>query len=112
VVRKGGWLVVAQNPAPGTLAAPHQSITLTVFGPSPKVKVPAVRGMAPKAATERLRAADLEVAPGPLWRDDPSIPAGQVIATVPALGSVLDAGRSVRLVVSLGDPARTNDQTG
>jgi eukaryotic-like serine/threonine-protein kinase len=101
---KADWLVVAQDPYPGTLAARRQTITLTVYGPSPKVKVPAVRGMAPRDAADTLRSSDLEVAQGNLWRDDPSVPAGRVVATVPPLGTVLEAGRAVRLVVSLGDP--------
>jgi serine/threonine-protein kinase len=106
VVRRGDWLVVAQDPEPGRAAAPEQIITLTVMTPSPKVRVPQVRGLAPKQAAARLRSADLEVAPDNTWRDDPDMPAGRVVATVPAIGTVLESGREVRLVVSLGDPGK------
>jgi serine/threonine-protein kinase len=94
--------VAAQDPDPGTRASTDRAVTLTVVGPSPHVRVPAVRGLAPRPAEARLRAADLDVAPGTTWQHDRRVAAGRVLGTSPAAGTVLEAGRPIQLVVSLG----------
>lgn len=94
--------VAAQEPGPGTRTSRERAVTLTVVGPSPRVRVPAVRGLTPRQAQARVRAADLEPAPGTVWRHDRRLAAGRVLGTRPGAGTVLEAGREIQLVVSLG----------
>jgi eukaryotic-like serine/threonine-protein kinase len=101
--RRREHLVVAQRPAPGSRVPMDQEITLTVVRPHPRVRVPSVRGLQVRQAVERLRKAQLEVSPNPLWRDDPTVEHGRVIGTVPPAGTTADSGKTVRLVISLGN---------
>ncbi|HKE98616.1 MAG TPA: Stk1 family PASTA domain-containing Ser/Thr kinase [Actinomycetes bacterium] len=99
--RRQGF-VAAQQPGPGTRASTQGAVTLTVVGPSPRVRVPAVRGLTPRAAERRLHAAELEVAHATIWQHDAHMPAGRALGTRPRTGTALEAGRAIQLVLSLG----------
>ena len=103
------WL----NPAPGDYALTARAIdisgavttsapvTLTVAPLPGNVSVPDVTGMAQDAAASALTAGHLAVGSITLLAD-PIVPAGNVIAEIPAAGSSVPPGTSISLVVSKG----------
>jgi serine/threonine-protein kinase len=96
-----GNLVAGQTPSPGSRVTLDQPVTLTIPGPTPKVRVPPVAGLGRAEASAKLRSAALEVGPS-IWRDDAGVPNGVVTGSRPGAGALVAPGQSVRLIVSLG----------
>jgi eukaryotic-like serine/threonine-protein kinase len=96
--------VVAQDPAPGTLAQPNTTVRLSVSkGPSTAV-VPDVKGLSQADATARLRASGFVVGVVTQSVGDPSED-GIVQSQKPAGGSSATGGSAVTIVVGrLGSP--------
>jgi serine/threonine-protein kinase len=103
--------VVATDPRPGSRVRKHSTVTLTVSEGPRRAKVPNVVGKSLSAAERALRSAGLD--PGTITRKfSDELPAGQVLATDPAAGTVRAAGGSVALTVSKGEPIQVPDVTG
>lgn len=95
--------VIEQDPRGGEQAEKGSTVTLSVsLGPAP-VKVPDVIGRSRAKAEKRLKRAGFEVTIEEVF--DESVPAGRVIETSPAAGTLLVPGQTVTLVVSRGTEA-------
>jgi len=95
--------VIEQDPRGGEQAEKGSTVTLSVsLGPAP-VKVPDVTGKSRSKAEKRLKRAGFEVTVEEVF--DESVPAGRVIETSPAAGTLLVPGQTVTLVVSRGTEA-------
>lgn len=98
---------IAKHDAVGTVPPANQtvesgqSVTLIVSKGHAPVSVPAVTGLSPDAATQKLQAAGLSVSATRQVYDD-SVPAGQVARTNPAAGVPAPYHSAVVLVVSKG----------
>ena len=103
--------IIAQNPAPGTLASPGSAVLLTLsLGPEADegegeppvfVTVPDVTRMALSAAEEALAAALLRLGSTAEAYSD-TVPAGSVLRQSPAAGMDVPQDTAVNVVVSLG----------
>ncbi len=91
--------VVAQQPAPGTRVKPGRGVRLDVSRGAGRTRVPYVAGLPLDKATEVIEEAGLVFGGVESLRTQ-NLPAGQVIATVPAGGTELREGESVILQVS------------
>ena len=98
--------VIRQNPPAGLVAqGTSVEIVVAVAPVIVQVAVPDVTGKSYSAAAAALGAANLNAVP---IEDifDPTIPAGKVVKTDPAVGQMVDEGTSVTVYVSKGkDPA-------
>ena len=94
--------VIRTEPGPGPVP---QNSPVTLFVAEERVietsVVPDVRGITYGQAAARLGQESLNAAPGE-DRYDPDVPAGRVIETNPAIGSTVNEGTTVVVVVSLG----------
>lgn len=97
-------LVISQNPAGGTSAAPGTAVALVVsLGPA-LVTVPAVVNLAQAAAQSALTGAGLAV--GAITNaTSATVIAGSIISQTPSAGTAVPAGSAVSLVVSSGPAA-------
>jgi serine/threonine-protein kinase len=103
--------VVATDPRPGSRVRKHSTVTLTVSEGPRRAKVPNVVGKSLSAAEHALRGAGLD--PGTITRKfSDELPAGLVLATDPAAGTVRAPGANIALTVSKGEPIQAPDVTG
>lgn len=92
--------VIAMDPDPGTRLDVGADVTLTVSdGPGTRA-VPDVEGLTRAAARERLRRSGFKARERTESSED--VPKGRVIRTTPPIGSSIDVGETVTLVVSSG----------
>lgn len=96
-VEKG--LVIRSDPPGGATAQQGSTVTLYVSSGVPRVRVPALVGLARDAAVARLEELDLEARV--VERKD-TAPAGQVLEQDPDPGSRVEVGSVVTLTVSSG----------
>ncbi len=92
--------VTAQAPGPGTRVVKGTDVRLNVSKGLPPVPVPNVVGDSQADATATLQSAGFTV--GQTQQQDSAEPQGTVIGTNPAVGTLLDRGSSVSLIVSKG----------
>jgi len=91
--------VLAMTPAPNTKVARGSVVTLTV-AQAPQVSVPTVTGQDQVAASNTITQAGLQ--PAIVGQSSNTVPAGKVIATNPAAGTMVAKGSTVQLFVSTG----------
>ncbi|MEX0767866.1 MAG: PASTA domain-containing protein, partial [Microthrixaceae bacterium] len=107
-------LVVAQSPAPDVLVAQAGSVRLEVSSGPENRPVPEMSGLSVEGAAFRLGKAGLLF--GPVTpAEDPTVPAGAVISSVPASGTKVAKDTPIALTVSVGPaplamPEVTNTQ--
>ncbi len=91
--------VLAMTPASNTKVARGSVVTLTV-AQAPQVSVPTVTGQDQVTASNTITQAGLQ--PAIVGQSSNSVPAGKVIATNPAAGTMVAKGSTVQLFVSTG----------
>jgi serine/threonine-protein kinase len=91
--------VLSMSPVAGTTVARGSTVTLTI-AKAPTVAVPAVMGQDQVAASQTIQAAGLQ--PQIVPQPSSSVPAGKVINTSPAAGTMVTKGSAVMLFVSTG----------
>jgi serine/threonine-protein kinase len=104
--------VIAQTPSDGAIAWGSGIDVVVSKGPRP-VAVPSVEGLSADRARKRLRRAGFEVAAVREYSN--ASPAGQALATTPAVGNIVPGGAKVTLHVSRGPrwaPVRLPDVGG
>jgi beta-lactam-binding protein with PASTA domain len=92
--------VIAQDPEPGTELEVGSEVTITVSDGPGLTGVPNVEGVPRKEARKRLTDAGFKVRERREASD--AIQEGRVIETVPAVGSQVEVGSTVTIVVSSG----------
>ena len=96
-------LVIAQSPAAGRRVIATDKVAFTISaGPEPRA-VPLVAGISAEGAAWALGRAGFTIA-GVREQDDPDRPAGSVVTTEPAPGTISPRDTPVTLVVSSGPP--------
>jgi serine/threonine-protein kinase len=93
-------LIIATEPATGEQVATTATITLIVSAGPPQTAVPPCEGRTGGECADLLTQAGFT--PEVVEESSGSVPAGQVIRTEPAGGSMADNGTTVRVVVSAG----------
>ena len=102
----GPWgSVLRQHPEAGSTARLGSRVQVVV-ATSPRVAVPVVAGLELDPAMERLMRSGLTIG-GVAEHNSRSVPAGQVIRTLPAQGSMLVHRSPVTVVVSGQRPAKS-----
>jgi len=91
--------VLAMTPGPGVKVARGTVVTLAV-AQAPQVSVPAVTGQDQVTASNTITQAGLQ--PSIVGMNSSSVPAGKVISTNPAAGTMVAKGSTVQLFVSTG----------
>jgi beta-lactam-binding protein with PASTA domain/tRNA A-37 threonylcarbamoyl transferase component Bud32 len=91
--------VLAMTPTSNTKVAKGSVVTLTV-AQAPQVSVPAVTGQDQVTASNTVTQAGLQ--PSIVGQNSSTVPAGKVIATNPAAGTMVAKGSTVQLFVSTG----------
>ncbi|BAH34284.1 Stk1 family PASTA domain-containing Ser/Thr kinase [Rhodococcus erythropolis] len=91
--------VAALDPAPGTEVAVGSSVKVITSKGSPPVDIPDVKGMSENAARAALDKVGISVSTTRTTFDD-AVEGGSVIGTDPAVGSSVNAGTSVVLLIS------------
>ncbi|HZR91151.1 MAG TPA: Stk1 family PASTA domain-containing Ser/Thr kinase [Gaiellaceae bacterium] len=103
--------VTAQSPAAGTRVVKGTDVRINISKGLPEVPVPTVAGDSEADARTALQDAGFTVGPTQLRNSDQ--PAGVVIDTTPAQGTLLQRGSEVSLVVSKGpQTGQVPDVTG
>ena len=92
--------VIAQDPEPGTEIDVGDEVTLTVSNGPGTAAVPDVEDLPREQARKRLRRAGFRVRERREESDD--VDRGRVVRTVPPIGSQVQVGSTVTLVVSSG----------
>jgi serine/threonine-protein kinase len=92
--------VIAQDPEPGTQLEVGSEVTLTVSDGPGLTGIPNVEGLSRKEARKRLTDANFKVRERREPSDD--VEEGNVIEAVPAVGSQVEVGSTVTIVVSSG----------
>jgi len=92
--------VIAQNPPGGTSATKGDAVDITISSGPQQVAVPPLVGLTQNQAAAAVQAANLKVEFANKASDQP---AGQVIASKPPEGEMVDVGSTVVLVVSTGE---------
>ena len=98
-------IVYAQEPAATTRVEAGSRILIT-YQPSATVTVPAIQGMLVADATKLLDSLDL-VLTITETREDPTIPANQIISQTPAANTLVAGGSEISVIVSSGTAALT-----
>ncbi|WP_403025374.1 Stk1 family PASTA domain-containing Ser/Thr kinase [Salinibacterium sp. GXW1014] len=96
---RGGWLVALVLLLAGLAAGAGWYFGA---GPGASVSVPDVAGLEPAAAVEALEAQNLVVAAENATAHSPTVPTDRIIGTDPPVGSAVEHGSTVTLIVSLG----------
>jgi serine/threonine-protein kinase len=91
--------VLSMSPVAGTTVARGSTVTLTI-AKAPTVAVPAVMGQDQVAASQTIQSVGLQAQIVP--QSSNSVPAGKVINTSPAAGTMVAKGSAVMLFVSTG----------
>ena len=99
--------VVDQSPPPGTPLDEGSAVSIVVSGGVTKVTIPDVSGMSETDAVTRLEQAGLTVLAPSIRENSDTVPVDNVIRTEPKIGTVLDKGAQVRLIVSRGQQTVT-----
>jgi serine/threonine-protein kinase len=94
--------VVDQDPSGGDRADRGSDVTISVSVGTGLVQIPSVAGLLATDAEQLLKDAGLE--PRFVGESSTTVPALEVIRTVPAEGTEVDAGSTVRVYVSEGPP--------
>ena len=104
--------ILTTDPEPGAGVAPGGTVNAVVsLGPE-RYAVPDIRGSTPTEATEAIIAAGL-ASGGRVEAFDSEVPAGQVAATDPQIGTNVPPDTPVDLIVSKGpEPVELEDVTG
>jgi serine/threonine-protein kinase len=103
--------VIRQDPAPGTKIGSNDSVALVVSGGAPRVQVPSVKGYSAADAASSLQDAKLRSKTVAVYST--TVPAGQVIALNPDVGTSVRENTLVTLTVSKGvKPIVVPDVTG
>jgi serine/threonine-protein kinase len=97
----GDDVVYAQDPLPDVVLRKGDSVTLTYNPKKAPVDVPAIQGLTVKEATAILVAKGLQLTVTEV-RNDPSVPANQIISQDPGGGQQVPAGSAIKVVVSGG----------
>lgn len=104
--------VLATDPSPGDRVLSEGTVTLTVSQGPERYEVPAVARMSEDDAQDALLERRLSFDES-IERFSENVPEGQVIRTIPEIGTVMRPGGSVDLVVSKGrKPLRVGDWVG
>ena len=106
--------MISQKPSAGTKVPVGSSVTLVVsLGEEPpaKVVVPPVIGTAEEDARQMIQSAGLTVSDTTIYESS-SLEKGLVIRCDPGVGTSLDQGQSVTLVVSQGPATPSGDGEG
>lgn len=93
--------VLLQNPLPGTALDPGQPVALTVSAGREQVTVPPLVGLLSVADAQRALA-EFGLVLGTVTEVDGDPPAGRVLSSVPAAGSVVDPASRVDIEVANG----------
>lgn len=93
--------VLAQRPIGGQLAAPGDTVEVTVAAPEGPLRMPALRGIREAEARRVLEGMGFEVVTA---REAGSVAPGEVVRTVPPAAEAAATGSEVRLVLSEGPP--------
>jgi serine/threonine-protein kinase len=97
----GDDVVYAQDPLPDVVLRKGDNVTLTYNPMKAPVEVPAIQGLTVKEATAILVAKGLQLTVTEV-RNDPSVPANQIISQDPGGGQQVPAGSAIKVVVSGG----------
>jgi serine/threonine-protein kinase len=97
--------VISQTPAPGSFTASGDSVKLVVSRGPPPLAIPDVSTLTPDNATATLQFAGFAV--NTVQQSSPTVPAGAVIGTDPAIGTKVPRDSAVNLIVSNGPPPVT-----
>jgi beta-lactam-binding protein with PASTA domain len=97
----GDDVVYAQDPLPDVVLRKGDNVTLTYNPKKAPVEVPAIQGLTVKEATAILVAKGLQLTVTEV-RNDPSVPANQIISQDPGGGQQVPAGSAIKVVVSGG----------
>jgi serine/threonine-protein kinase len=92
--------IIRQDPAPGTKIGRDDTVALVVSGGAPRVEVPDVKGYSAADAERRLQDAKLRFKTVDAY--SATVPAGQVIALNPDVGTSMKENALVTLTVSKG----------
>jgi beta-lactam-binding protein with PASTA domain len=102
--------VLSSTPPPGARVAKGSTVALSVSSGPKKVPVPSLIGLSQPQALSLLEGAGLNV--GNISQGSSSnYGAGEVIASTPSSGQLVDPGSSVNIVVSTGSPPTTTTTT-
>jgi eukaryotic-like serine/threonine-protein kinase len=96
-------LIIATDPRAGTRVPNHGTVTLHLSLGPVKVLVPDVTGEPVAQAISTLKAHGLKVA-APVQAPSDTVPAGEVLSTSPAAGTLAPKDRPVTVTVSAGPP--------
>ncbi len=106
-----GGLVISARPSPGSVVAKGTRVNIAVSTGPGSSALPSVAGLSAARAVARLKAAGFK----PTTETQPSatVPMGQAIATNPSVGTPLQAGKPVTVIVSSGpEPMHVPDLVG
>ncbi|MDW8052582.1 MAG: PASTA domain-containing protein [Armatimonadota bacterium] len=95
-------VVYSVSPPEGRLVRKGSTVYLWVSKGSRFVQVPDVRNMPESQARRELENLGLAVMDAVEEREDPNVPLGYVIGTVPPAGARIDRSRPIKLIVSIG----------
>lgn len=93
--------VLAQRPVDGQLAAPGDTVSVTVADAERPLRMPALRSLREDQARRVLERMGFAVA---TESEAASVPRGEVVRTVPPAGEAASPGSEVRMVLSEGPP--------
>jgi eukaryotic-like serine/threonine-protein kinase len=97
--------ILAQNPAASAAAAPSTTVQVILARAPAGLVVPPLTGTRPEDATRQLAAKGLQVGPQAKSAPSETVGAGLVLATEPPMGTTVQAGSTVVLVLAAGKPA-------
>jgi serine/threonine-protein kinase len=95
--------VLGTDPPEGTVIAPDSQVTISVSSGPPPFALANVLGNTVAQATGSLEGSGLVVDEAVTSVDHPSLPAGTVVTTDPAAGTLVSQGDTIRLNVSSGE---------
>jgi len=99
--------VAYTNPKPGT-AVPVGSVIKIYISKGGLTRVPSVKGLSPADATKVLNDAGFPTVSTPqpsqqqFFKHDPTVPAGNVIGTLPDAGKAVNSASAILLIISTG----------
>jgi serine/threonine-protein kinase len=97
----GDDVVYGQDPLPDVVMRKGDNVTITYNPKKAPVSMPAIQGLSVKDATALLLSKGLQLTVSEV-RNDPTIPANQIISQDPGANAEVPAGSAVKVVVSGG----------
>ena len=97
----GDDVVYGQDPLPDVVMRKGDNVTITYNPKKAPVAVPSIQGLSVKDATALLLSKGLQLTVSEV-RNDPTIPANQIISQDPGANAEVPAGSAVKVVVSGG----------